>query len=289
VNRVAEAEQAGRHPLSLAHLTVLDADPVTLVKAAEAGGFDAVGLRMLAPRGTRLAGEILGNPPVVAEVKRLFAGTGISLYDTESFALRPDIDIVRDYGPAMALVGELGGRAVLTSVIDPDHNRAADKYAELCDLAAPYGVAVGLEYISFRDLKTLADAIAFVRRSGRKNSGVILDALHHSRVRGTPAEIAAADPAVLCYAQICDAGPDIPETEEALMAEARTGRLVPGEGSLWLTEWLAALPPTMLVGLEAPIASLAGLDPIARGKLLGEKLRAFMARAAQTRPAGAVQ
>jgi sugar phosphate isomerase/epimerase len=280
LDRVTEAVQAGRHPLSLAHLTVLDADPATLVRAAEAGGFDAVGLRILAPRGTALAGEILGHPPVVAEVKRLFAATGLSLYDAESFALRPDIDIVRDYGPAMALVAELGGRAVLSSVVDKDESRAADKYAELCDLAAPYGIAVGLEYISFRDLKTLADAIAFVKRSGRRNAGVILDALHHSRVGGEPAEIAAADPALLCYAQICDAGPVVPATDDELMAEARTGRLVPGEGSLRLAEWLAALPPTMLVGLEAPVAALAGIDPVSRGRMLGGKLRAFVERAA---------
>ena len=34
--------------LSLAHLTVLDADPLQLIDAAVAGGFDAIGLRIVA-------------------------------------------------------------------------------------------------------------------------------------------------------------------------------------------------------------------------------------------------
>ena len=37
------------HHLSLAHLTVLDAHPLELVAAAVAGGFDAMGLRIVPP------------------------------------------------------------------------------------------------------------------------------------------------------------------------------------------------------------------------------------------------
>ena len=37
------------HKLSLHHLTMLDAHPLQLVDAAQAGGFDYYGLRVVAP------------------------------------------------------------------------------------------------------------------------------------------------------------------------------------------------------------------------------------------------
>ena len=276
MTRIDQAIAAGRHPLSLAHLTMIDADHLMLAVAALAGGFDAVGLRILPPRGTVLAGEIIGNRPVITEIKRIFADTGLGLYDAESFGLRAESDIERDYGPALELVGELGGRAILSSVIDPDRGRALENYVTLCDLAAPYGITVGLEYISFRDLKTLNEAVAFVAAASRPNSGVIVDALHHSRTRGTPAQITQVDPASLAYAQICDAAGPIPDNDDALLVEARTGRLIPGEGTLWLAEWLAALPPTLPIGVEAPVAALAGLSPVERGRVIGAATRKFL-------------
>jgi hypothetical protein len=47
--------------LSLAHLTVLDAGPLELIDAAAAGGFDAIGLRIVPP----LVGETI--VPVVGD------------------------------------------------------------------------------------------------------------------------------------------------------------------------------------------------------------------------------
>ena len=38
--------------LSLAHMTVLDAGPLELIEAAIAGGFDAIGLRVVPPAPT---------------------------------------------------------------------------------------------------------------------------------------------------------------------------------------------------------------------------------------------
>jgi len=277
LDRIAGAIAAKRHPLTLAHLSMIDADPITLVKAAEAGGFDGIGLRVLPPKGTVLAGEIVGHPAVVTEVRGMLRDSGLALYDAESFSLRPETDIRADYEPALATVAELEGRAVLTSVVDPDPARAFEKYCELCDLGAIYGLKVGLEYISFRDLRTLAEALAYVERSGKSNAGVIVDALHHSRVGGSPDELAAVNPACLAYAQICDAVAEIPAGNDGLLAEARTGRLLPGDGSLWLKDWVIALPPMLPISVEAPVTALAGMTPVERGRVIGEKARGFLA------------
>jgi hypothetical protein len=55
--------QATKNPirLSLAHLTVLDADPLTLIDTAAAGRFDAVGLRIVPPMPTDQIRPVIGN------------------------------------------------------------------------------------------------------------------------------------------------------------------------------------------------------------------------------------
>jgi len=86
------------------------------------------------------------------------------------------------------------------------------------------------------------------------------------------------DPALFRYAQICDAGPDMPGPGDtpALIREARTGRLLPGEGVLPLAELIAALPATVPLAIEAPNRATADLPAVERAK------RAYRALAALT-------
>src|SRR5258707_677932 len=83
---------------------------------------------------------------------------------------------------------------------------------------------------------------------------VLREALHFSRSGGLPAHVASVDPSLFRYVQICDAGPDMPAPTDtpALIREARTGRLLPGEGVLPLAALVAALPETVPLAIEAP-------------------------------------
>jgi sugar phosphate isomerase/epimerase len=56
--------------------------------------------------------------------------------------------------------------------------------------------------------------------------------------------------------QLCDAPLQPPGGDAA--AEARTERLLPGEGGLPLTALLSAVPPATPVAIEAPRLSLRG-------------------------------
>jgi sugar phosphate isomerase/epimerase len=107
-----------------------------------------------------------------------------------------------------------------------------------------------------------------VAQSKRSNASVLVDALHFSRSGGIPAHIAQVDPALFRYAQICDAGPDMPGPGDtpALIREARTGRLLPGEGVLPLAELVAALPDTVPLAIEAPCRATADLPAVERAK-----------------------
>ena len=115
-------------------------------------------------------------------------------------------------------------------------------------------------------------------QSKRSNASVLVDALHFSRSGGIPAHIAQVDPALFRYAQICDASPDMPGPgdTQALVREARTGRLLPGEGVLPLAELVAALPDTVPLAVEAPCRATADLPAVERAQRAYRTLSALL-------------
>jgi len=120
--------------------------------------------------------------------------------------------------------------------------------------------------------------VEMVTRTKRPNASVLIDALHFSRSGGLPVHLAQVDPALLRYAQICDAGPDRPAPTDppALIREARTGRLMPGDGVLPLRELVAALPAGAPLAIEAPCRELAALPPLERARRAHRALTALV-------------
>jgi sugar phosphate isomerase/epimerase len=105
-----------------------------------------------------------------------------------------------------------------------------------------------------------------VKTSGRSNASVLVDALHFSRSGGMPAHIPSVEPSLYRYAQVCDASPGMPTDPPDLIREARTGRLLPGEGVLPLAELVRALPATATLAVEAPVRATAGLSALERAQ-----------------------
>ena len=274
MNKIETARREGRFPLSLAHLSMIDVDHLTLVKAAEAGGFDGVGLRIVAPPHTPLVREILGDRQATAEVKAALRDTGIVVSDVETFALRSDTNIA-DYRAGLELAADLGAAHIMTSGVDPDPQRTYENFLELCDLAGEFGLSVAIEFIAFRELRTLAEAAALIAHSDKDNAGIVIDALHLSRSGGNPSEVAALPAGRVSFVQLCDAGDHVPAFDD-LAYEARNDRLLPGDGSLWLRDLIKALPEGLVLGIEAPTRALAHLDPTERGRRMGTRSRQFL-------------
>ena len=57
-----------------------------------------------------------------------------------------------------------------------------------------------------------------------------------------------------------------PTDTPSLVREARTGRLLPGEGVLPLKELVAALPPGLPLAIEAPCRATADLPALERAR-----------------------
>jgi len=247
---------------------VLDTTPPELVTVAAAAGFRTIGIRLTATPSVGVPPyDCLHDGPMLRETLARLADTGVSVFDTEFLRFEPELPIGIPEG-FLEVSARLGAQYVLVMSAEPVEARTLDRFVQLCDRAASYNLNVCLEFAIYTGVRTLAHADEMVARSKRSNAYVLIDALHFSRSGGLPAHVATIDPARFRYAQICDAGPDMPGPTDtpALVREARTGRLLPGEGVLPLKELVAALPPDLPLAIEAPCRATASLPALERAR-----------------------
>jgi hypothetical protein len=110
--------------LSLAHLTVLDADPLQLIDAAVAGGFDAIGLRIVAPMPTDRITPVIGDEVLIRRIEsRLKAAHRLI-----TTAAQPNAGVLID---ALHL-SRSGGTPADIGRLDP----ASLAYCQICDARA---------------------------------------------------------------------------------------------------------------------------------------------------------
>ncbi len=264
--------------LSLAHLTVLDTTPPELVSVAAEAGFRTIGIRLTATPSVGVPPyDMLHEGPLLRETLARLADTGVSALDTEFLRFEPEHPVGIPEG-FLEISARLGAQNVLVMSAEPDEARTLERFGELCDRAAGYGLRVCLEFAIYTGVRTLADAARVVATSKRPNASVLIDALHFSRSGGLPHHIASVDASLLRYAQLCDAGPDMPGPTDtpALIREARTGRLLPGEGVLPLKELVAALPASAPLAIEAPSRATAHLPALERARRAHRALRALV-------------
>jgi sugar phosphate isomerase/epimerase len=264
--------------ISLAHLTVLDTTPPELVTVAAAAGFRTIGIRLTATPSVGVPPyDVLHDGPMLRETEQRLADTGVSVLDTEFLRFEPEHPVGVPDG-FLEVSARLGARNILVMSAEPDETRTVERLSELCDGAAAYGLQVCLEFAIYTGVRTLAHAAHVVAGSRRPNASVLIDALHFSRSGGWPAHVASVDPSLFRYAQICDAPPDMPRPGDtpALIREARTGRLLPGEGVLPLAELVAALPADLPLAIEAPCQATAHLPALERARRAHRALSALV-------------
>ena len=124
--------------LSLAHFTVVEADPITLIEAAQAGGYDAIGLRIVPPFPTDHVFPVIGDRNVIRSIKRRLLETGVRVLDVEAIWLTAESDVAT-LEPALNTAVELGAGHVIVVGNDPDRGRLAANLSRLCAAASLRG------------------------------------------------------------------------------------------------------------------------------------------------------
>jgi sugar phosphate isomerase/epimerase len=253
----AASETAGehRHEYSLAHLTALSLSPPELVDAAGAAGYRYVGLRMTKVTPQEPHYPLAYDPALMRATKTHLAATGIEVLDIELARITSG-DSPRDYLRFLEAGAELGARHVITQLPDSDFARKTDRFAELCELARPLGLTIDLEFPSWTETGTLAEATRVLRAADQSNAGLLVDLLHFARSGSSVDDLRELPREWFHYAHVCDAPAEVPLTVEGLIHTARFERLFPGEGGIDMLAILSALPPGIPYALEIPRSML---------------------------------
>jgi len=271
--------------LILAPTTLPETAPVEYIEAAGAAGYDGVGLRLHRSPGLPFH-PVVGNAPLIRDMKQALVATGLPVFDIFSCYLEPDTRIDR-FTASLALGAELGGRFVMVMGNDPDFGRMRDNFGLFCDEARRFDLTATVEFVPTRPLCTLALTTRMIAEAGRANAGVCIDPLHFTRTGGQPADIAALDPKLFPYTQINDGVLFAGEPNPADFGRMPQGeRRMLGKGDVDLPGLLDALPSGLPLSVEIPISLGAGLrDVTARpytprewAKIALDDTREFLAR-----------
>ena len=167
----------------------------------------------------------LADNPQMLGSKPRWPSTGLRVHDIElarvyEACTRPK------YLPAMEVAAELGAKAVLSSIWGGERDFYLEKFAEICDLAKPFGLTVDLEYVPIAAWHNLAQAVDVLRdfrppqrRPDDRHAPLPSRARQSGRSRRLPREW-------FHFAHLCDAPPKIPTDRAEMIRILREARLV---------------------------------------------------------------
>ncbi|HDS1818113.1 sugar phosphate isomerase/epimerase family protein [Pseudomonas putida] len=264
---------------SLAALTVLELSPPAMVEAAARAGYSHVGLRLVAATPEEQHFPLVADADLRRQTQARLRDTGIQVLDLEILRLKPET-CVADFEAILAVGAELGGSELLVAGNDPDEARLTDRFAELCDLAAGYGIHPHLEFMPWTDVRDLQQAMRIVANADRANGCVLVDAFHFNRSASSLDDLARLAPQRMRYAQLCDVAGPVPDDMDEILRQARNERRFPGDGDADLIGLLRGLPATVPLSLEIPTRQLLeqGVSGEQRARMALEKAKAVLAR-----------
>jgi sugar phosphate isomerase/epimerase len=203
---------------------------------------------------------------------------GVSLSLGEGFVVQPGLDVREAYAADLDVMRELGAKRINTVTFDPDLPRSFDQFALVAEMAAARGIETVAEFAPCFPIGDLPTALAAIRHVGRKDFRLLVDTMHFGRTGGRPAELAALDPDIIGYVQLCDA--PLEPTYPDYMDEALYERMVPGTGEMGVFDFVAAMPRHLVLGLEVPLRSEveAGIGTEQRLRRCVDTTRQFLAK-----------
>lgn len=195
------------------------------------------------------------------EIKAALAANEVAISLGENLIVTPEPEQHERWRGDLGVLADLGVTRVNSVSLEPDFARNVERYGQLTEVAAAFGVEVVLEFVPIFGVSDLASARRIVEQVDRPNLRLLIDTMHVGRSGATPADLRALPADLVGYVQLCDA----PFRNDDLdyLYEAQFERRIPGDGELPLAEYLAALPRGRVIELEIPLLTEAerGLGP----------------------------
>lgn len=182
------------------------------------------------------------------QIRALQREHGLRCLDVEVVWLEAGAAVTDLHRRIVDVGAELGARQVLMVSAEPDAGRVAAAQHQLCELAAPAGMGVVLEFLRITAITRPSQALTIARAADHAGAGVLVDSLHLAR-SGESLDALVGNETIIPYLQLCDGPASCADDPESLLADALDARLAPGEGALPLGA-LADLFPRAPLSLE---------------------------------------
>lgn len=208
-------------------------------RAAAAAGFTGIGLhvddhmhlRSTGADGAALRATLDRFGLHLREVEFLH-GWATARDDATAGALAvPFVDMGAAFRPHHVTAGEFGGADGF------DVRAAGARLRAVCAAVADVGLRVAVEAFPWSGLKNVATARAVIEESGADNAGLMIDVWHFYNSRSSLEDLAGMEPEQIVAVQLNDGR----IVDDDFLVEARTGRLLPGEGELDVMGLLSGL------------------------------------------------
>ncbi|WP_409527042.1 sugar phosphate isomerase/epimerase family protein [Rhizobium sp. BK650] len=244
--------------IGVAHFSAISLPPCVFAKAAAGAGFSRIGLRLNPAFPGAPYYELPVGGYAADELKAVLRGEALEVFDIEFFVIDPSFN-ASSLEPIVAAAANIGAKRLSVCGDDPEQSRLLSNFAEFCALASGYGLAVDIENMGWRTVRTFADSVNLLKSSGASNAGALVDGVHFFRNGGTLTSLLAEIDRVK-HVQLYDVAGPAPGTTEAMIAEARGKRLVPGAGELPLSELIAIADGSASISVEVPLSGSADAE-----------------------------
>lgn len=282
--------RTAHRPSGLAQLSLLNTAPPEMVGVAAQAGFDFIGVRVRPVTPTERPYNLQPGSPMLRETLSRMQDTGVTVRDIEFLLL--DGSDQREVWLRMMEAGQaLGASSLTVAGADSDSSRLVHTLARMTEDGRGFGITPTLEAISYQPVASIAQAADIARQAGCR---IVVDTLHFNRYNGDgPAGQWAelhANADLVPLLQLCDGPAERPATREALVAESRSEREVPGAGDFGLADVVAALPDGLPVSAETPSdRRVAELGELGWARLLKSGVDAVLATAGTVQTAANLQ
>jgi sugar phosphate isomerase/epimerase len=217
-------------PLALGAMCFRDRSFATILDAAAASGFTAIGLTVgqcvsALERGIRFE-----------QLPELIRRAGLRVAELELVRMA-DVGATRYVNDlTIDLAGILAPDRVHAAAFAGEPWKITDDFTRLCERLAP--TAVGIEFMPYSNVANVPAALDLLRQADQPNGRIVLDVLHFFRSGAKTTDITADLISQVACVQLSDVA-ERPAVD--LAREARHLRTYPGRGQLDIVGFLAAI------------------------------------------------
>lgn len=237
--------------LSLDHITVTDTTPWQLAQIAAEVGCEGICpfLHSMEVLPAMPAYDLVRDPQALRQTRDALAATGVTVDLIYPFTMAGRTN-PQDFVPALETGAALGARQANVLCYDRDPVRRTERLVELAELAAPFGIALAIEFYPPSQVRTLRQTLEEITRTGRSDIKVTADLLHIMRGGEADTSMALLHHPAIAIAQISDGPATIDPSQ--IEHEAGIQRLLPGQGTFNIPAFINALNPDTPLSVEIP-------------------------------------